>query len=119
MSIDSLLPIVSTDWAAANDAVNNANSLLNPFFKHKAIIESMASPAPILSIAVSDIAAYESGRRIGKRKLIESISPNKTYEGLVGGTVISFLDMSPLKLLSHRISNLIVFGAPETLVIKI
>ena len=39
----------------------------------------------ILSIAVSDIAAYEAGRRIGKRKLIESISPNKTFEGLIFG----------------------------------
>jgi len=47
----------------------------------------------ILSIAISDIAAYEAGRRIGKRKLIESISPNKTVEGLLFGLVFGTLFM--------------------------
>ncbi len=48
----------------------------------------------ILSIAISDIAAYEAGRRIGKRKLIESISPNKTIEGLIFGLVFGTIFMS-------------------------
>jgi phosphatidate cytidylyltransferase len=48
----------------------------------------------ILSIAISDIAAYEAGRRIGKRKLIESISPNKTVEGLISGLVFGSIFMS-------------------------
>jgi phosphatidate cytidylyltransferase len=48
----------------------------------------------ILSIAVSDIAAYEGGRRVGKRKLMESISPNKTIEGLMFGLVAGTLFMS-------------------------
>tara|TARA_B100001250_G_scaffold160653_1_gene138024 strand:- start:1272 stop:2183 length:912 start_codon:yes stop_codon:yes gene_type:complete len=48
----------------------------------------------ILSIAISDIAAYEAGRRIGKIKLIESISPNKTVEGLIFGLVFGTLFMS-------------------------
>ena len=48
----------------------------------------------ILSIAISDIAAYEAGRRIGKRKLIESISPNKTVEGLIFGLVFGSIFMS-------------------------
>jgi len=47
----------------------------------------------ILSIAISDIAAYETGRRIGKRKLIESISPNKTVEGLIFGLVFGSIFM--------------------------
>ena len=47
----------------------------------------------ILSIAISDIAAYEAGRRIGKRKLIESISPNKTVEGLIFGLVFGTIFM--------------------------
>jgi len=47
----------------------------------------------ILSIAISDIAAYEAGRRIGKRKLIESISPNKTVEGLIFGLVFGSIFM--------------------------
>ena len=41
----------------------------------------------ILSIAISDIAAYEIGRRFGKRKLSQNISPNKTIEGLFAGLV--------------------------------
>ena len=56
--IASLLPIVSTDCAAANDPVNNDNSLLKPDFKHKESIESIASPAPILSIACLAYAAH-------------------------------------------------------------
>ena len=48
----------------------------------------------ILSIAISDIAAYEAGRRIGKRKLSESISPNKTVEGLIFGLVFGSIFMS-------------------------
>ena len=31
--MEYLFPIVVTDWAPANDAINNANSLLNPDFK--------------------------------------------------------------------------------------
>ena len=55
--IVSLLAIVFTDCAAANDAINNANSLFNPFFKHRAITESIASPAPTLS---TEVFAYAS-----------------------------------------------------------
>ncbi len=48
----------------------------------------------ILSISISDIAAYEGGKRIGKRKLIESISPNKTIEGLIFGLLFGTIFMS-------------------------
>ncbi len=36
-----------------------------------------------------DIAAYFIGRRFGKNKLIESISPKKTWEGAIGGLAAS------------------------------
>ena len=39
----------------------------------------------ILSISISDIAAYEIGRRYGKLKLSKNVSPNKTIEGLFAG----------------------------------
>ncbi len=48
----------------------------------------------ILSISISDIAAYEGGKRIGKRKLIETISPNKTIEGLIFGLLFGTIFMS-------------------------
>lgn len=37
---------------------------------------------------MTDTFAYVTGRHIGKYKLIEKISPNKTVEGLIGGTLM-------------------------------
>lgn len=36
-----------------------------------------------------DIGAYFTGRMIGRRKLIPWLSPGKTWEGLIGGLVVS------------------------------
>lgn len=41
----------------------------------------------ILVIFGSDTGAYFTGRALGKHKLAPSISPGKTYEGLVGGLI--------------------------------
>lgn len=38
-------------------------------------------------VAIADSAAYFSGRRFGRRKLAPSISPGKTWEGVVGAWV--------------------------------
>lgn len=43
--------------------------------------------AAIGAAAFYDIAAYAVGSRVGKRPIAPSVSPNKTFEGLVGGTV--------------------------------
>lgn len=37
---------------------------------------------------MTDTFAYFSGYLIGRHKMLESISPNKTWEGLIGGTVM-------------------------------
>ena len=47
----------------------------------------------LISISLSDIAAYEFGRRFGKRKLSESISPNKTVEGFFVGLFVGSFSM--------------------------
>jgi phosphatidate cytidylyltransferase len=39
----------------------------------------------LISISISDITAYEFGKRYGKRKLAKNISPNKTVEGFLAG----------------------------------
>lgn len=39
----------------------------------------------------NDTGAYLSGRALGKHKLFERISPNKTWEGFIGGVVLAVL----------------------------
>lgn len=45
----------------------------------------------VLAVAVTDIAAYVSGRTIGGPKLWPAISPNKTWSGLLGGITAAAL----------------------------
>jgi phosphatidate cytidylyltransferase len=44
-----------------------------------------------LLIWTNDTFAYLTGRLIGKTKLIERISPNKTWEGTIGGIVFTII----------------------------
>lgn len=44
-----------------------------------------------LLIWTNDTIAYLSGRLFGKTKLIERISPNKTWEGTIGGIVMTLV----------------------------
>jgi phosphatidate cytidylyltransferase len=51
---------------------------------------------------VGDGAAYIVGRKIGKRKLIPRISPNKTVEGAVAGLATTLLAVVALKTVEFR-----------------
>lgn len=42
----------------------------------------------LLITIMTDTFAYVTGNLIGKNKLLEDISPNKTWEGTIGGTLI-------------------------------
>ena len=46
----------------------------------------------ILTITVFDTSSYLLGSLIGRKKIL-SISPNKTYEGLLGGIIITIIFM--------------------------
>jgi phosphatidate cytidylyltransferase len=55
--------------------------------------------AVVFLAVASDTGAYFVGRRIGRRKLAEHVSPNKTVEGAIGGmiaTVVAGLLLSPM-----------------------
>ena len=71
----------------------------------------------IISISLSDTLAYEVGRRYGKTKLIEHISPNKTVEGLVAGLatgmfamILNFYFKTKTELLTAFIISLLFVG---------
>src|SRR6056300_1629193 len=71
----------------------------------------------IISISLSDTLAYEVGRRYGKTKLIEHISPNKTVEGLVAGLatgmfamILNFYFNTETELLTAFIISLLFIG---------
>lgn len=44
----------------------------------------------IVTVVLTDSAAYFSGRFLGKHKLAPKISPKKTVEGAIGGWIIGF-----------------------------
>jgi len=48
---------------------------------------------PIVAAFVTDSGAYFTGVTIGKRKAFPTISPNKTVEGYIGGTIAGIIGM--------------------------
>lgn len=47
--------------------------------------------ASLFAIWAMDTGAYFSGRRFGKRKLAQYVSPGKTWEGVWGGALLAFV----------------------------
>ncbi|MCO0832469.1 phosphatidate cytidylyltransferase [Fructobacillus sp. W13] len=50
----------------------------------------------MLTVWITDSFAYFCGRAFGKTKLAPSISPNKTWEGSIGGSAIAVVFMTAL-----------------------
>lgn len=55
--------------------------------------------AILISIWATDSGAYFVGRKFGKKKLAERISPNKTIEGAIGGIIIALIIVVLLQVL--------------------
>ena len=77
---------------------------------------------PFLAAWVTDTFAYFSGRFFGKHKLCEKISPKKTIEGAIGGTlgaIIGFLvytwAMGTYHGLSFNYINVVVLAASSSI----
>jgi len=58
--------------------------VLNHYCRHELIFL-------IVTICIFDTAAYLCGTIAGKHRIIPSISPKKTWEGLIGGLIISLI----------------------------
>ena len=69
----------------------------------------------VVSCCVTDIFTYLTGKAFGKKKLCPKISPNKTVEGSVGGTLAATVILLLLGLLLERTAALQVNFAILTL----
>lgn len=61
-------------------------------------------------IWINDSAAYLVGRKLGKRKLIERLSPGKTIEGSLGGVVFALATAIGLSFIEGMPSLLVMLG---------
>ncbi len=71
-----------------------------------------------LTTVFTDIGAYSIGCRIGKHKLIPSVSPNKSVEGAIGGSICGTVVGSLSLILAEAFIGFNLFGI-EKLWLKI
>jgi phosphatidate cytidylyltransferase len=64
----------------------------------------------IVVIAAADTGAYFAGRRFGNTKLLPSVSPGKTWEGVWGGLVLGILTGQVVVTMSGLLDLLGSFG---------
>jgi phosphatidate cytidylyltransferase len=72
--------------------------------------------------AASDIAAYAVGSQVGRRKLAPTISPGKTWEGVIGGVVATMIVAgigAPLVIDDLSIALAVALGAVVAVVATI
>ena len=70
-------------------------------------IQGIYDPVPLIGFFLvlwaNDTGAYFVGKYLGKRKLYPEVSPNKTWEGLAGGSVVAIASAVGLFKLTHTL----------------
>lgn len=74
-------------------------SLVEILAFHEGDFQGMTIFGILLLTWANDTGAYLIGSQIGKRKLFERISPKKTWEGSIGGMIVTIL----IALLMHQL----------------
>ena len=67
---------------------------------HLGLLQELPGGTYLILLAVvgpwiSDVGAYFAGRLLGRRKLFPTLSPNKTYEGAIGGLLLTVVAVVP------------------------
>jgi len=70
-------------------------------------IQGIYDPVPLIGFFLvlwaNDTGAYLIGKYLGKHKLYPEVSPNKTWEGLAGGSVVAIASAIGLFKLTHTL----------------
>ncbi len=73
-------------------------------------LQGSYDPIPLvgffLVLWANDTGAYFTGKHLGNRKLYPEVSPNKTWEGLIGGSLVAFIAAFALFHLTHTLELL-------------
>jgi phosphatidate cytidylyltransferase len=93
-------------------------SILNLIATHQEVAgNGWYSPLPTLGLFIilwaSDTGAYLVGSQIGKYKMAAKISPNKTWEGAIGGGILAIV----VAIVFAKYSNL--FTVPQAIIASI
>jgi phosphatidate cytidylyltransferase len=62
--------------------------------------------AAVIGTVAYDVGGYFVGRTAGQSKLINSPSPNKTYEGLIGGMILALVLVSAMGVVGDGVTPL-------------
>jgi phosphatidate cytidylyltransferase len=81
-------------------------ALLTPILFISGSHQPMLLLALFVSICVNDTGAYLVGISIGKHKLLERISPKKTWEGVIGGAIAALISGYIFSLYFHQLTLL-------------
>lgn len=64
----------------------------------------------LILVSVADSAAYFSGRRFGRHRLLPQVSPGKTWEGVIGAAIAILVLSLLLSTLSARFAIMVTIG---------